>query len=264
VVVSSATGEATCDQTYETPGTHLIGATYSGDAKFSASSATPVTELISGATPLACEPGVSNTTFVCHAFEDLLSRAPGAIELAGYLELLSSGANRTQVAFDIVTSAEYRDDLVASIYERFLVRAPDAGGLALFTSLLSSGTSDQQVSSDLVGSTEFFDRAGSTDALFLTLAYKTVLGRTPDPDGTATFLGLLAAGETRTEIAYDLLTSTEYRLDTIASSYQHLLGRQPSPADFVTQLAFLASGGTVEQFISNIVGSAEFYSAPTS
>ncbi len=180
--------------------------------------------------------------------------------MVGLVDLLGSGASRTQLAFEIVNKCRIprrsRDLHLPAIPRE----GPDPGGLAVFTALPGALAPQINRSSPTWSAPPNFVRAGSTDARFLTAAYDTILGRIPDPAGTAYFLELLGSGQTRTQVAYDLLTSTEYRL-IIASDYQHLLARQPSPADLVTQLGFLASGGTVEQLISNIVGSAEFYAS---
>jgi hypothetical protein len=206
--------------------------------------------------------GVS--AFLCLVYEDLLGRLPDQGGLATFLGQLSFGTSRAQVAYEIATSSEYQGDLVGAIYEKFLGRPPDGGGLATFMGLLGSGASDQQVISDVVGSPEFFADAGGTDTGFVTLSYETILGRAPDAGGLATFLGLLESGTTPSEVADDLLTSSEFKSDTVSYYYEHLFGRAPDSSGLITQLGLLDSGASIEQFIAGIVGSPEFYDDATS
>ena len=276
VAVNPTTGEASCDVAYGVQGTRSIGASYTGDAGFTGSdavsitqvvdtswiplpSSTPPTPPIVGPVPACVTAGFhADSAFVCDAYEDLLGRLPDTGGLATFVGLLNSGVSRTQVADDLVTSNEYRDDLVDAFFEHVLGRAADPGGLATFVGQLSSGATDQQVISDVVGSTEFFNEAGDTNSGFVDLAYQRILGRAPDASGVSTFLGLLNSGVARMQVAYDLLISSEYRSDTVVFYFNYLLDRVPDPSGLSTFLGLLTSGGNVEQLISNIVGSTEF------
>ncbi len=138
-----------------------------------------------------------SSAFVCDAYENLLGRQPDSGGLTTFVGLLNAGVSHTQVAVDLVSSAEYRGDLVNAFFEQFLDRPAEPGALATFVGLLNAGATDQQVISDLVGSPEFFNQAGGTNAGFLNLAYQRILGRVPDSSGVSTFLGLLNAGTSR-------------------------------------------------------------------
>lgn len=211
-----------------------------------------------------CASYTGNGAFLCWAYESLLGRTPDSTGLSYWEAQLASGTSRTEVAYDLETSTEYRHDLVEAIYESFLGRAADPGGLVTFTGLLASGATDQEVISDIVGSEEFFNDSGNADSGFVTRAYQTILGRLPDPGGLATSTGSLSSGVSRTRVAYDLLSSPESRTDTITFYYKDILGRAPDPGGLATDLRFLSSGGTVEQLVANLVGSNEFYADATS
>ena len=195
---------------------------------------------------------------MANADQDLLGRLPDSSGLATFVGLLNAGVSRTQVATDLVSSTEYRGDLVNAFFEHFLGRPAEAGGLATFVGLLNAGATDTQVISDLVGSQEFFNEAGTTNTGFVDLAYQRILGRVADPSGVSTFLGLLDAGTSRAQVATDLLNSGEYRTNTVAFYFSYLLHRVPDASGRSTFLGLLNAGGSVEQVISNIVGSAEY------
>ncbi len=239
VTVSTTTGTATCDVTYPGPGTHTIGANYSGNANFAASSAAALTETVISAVflppPLpsppssssrtaACGADSGDTAFVCDAYEDLLGRAPDAPGLAFFSALLAAGTSHHDVAAALLSSGEYRTRVVAAGYEEVLGRPADPSGLALFTWVLAHGASDQQLVAQLVGSNEFFAGSSSTATGFVDHAYQVILGRPADASGLATFATLLSGGASRAQVAAALLGSTEYRSDVVSFCFQSLLG----------------------------------------
>jgi hypothetical protein len=69
---------------------------------------------------------------------------------------LADGVSRTTVAAQILSSTEYRADLVNSYYETYFGRSADAAGSATWVGLLSAGASDESVQGILLGSAEYF------------------------------------------------------------------------------------------------------------
>jgi Domain of unknown function (DUF4214) len=212
----------------------------------------------------ACASDSGNDAFICAAYEDLFHRVPDAGGLSTYAGLLAKGASRAEVAHDLVTSAEYRADLVNGYYEAYLGRPADAAGLATYLGQLEHGASDQAVQAALLGSAEFYAKAGSSPAGFIDSAYEDLFGRSPDPGGLALWEAALASGVSRTAVAADLLASTEYRTDLVGSYYERFLGRAADPGGMLTALRALASGATDGQVIAGFIGSPEFYAVATS
>ena len=81
-----------------------------------------VNQLSSPTTPVnnSCTDGIGNDDFLCTAYSDLLGRVPDSSDLAYWDAQLAGGASRSAVAYDIVTSAEYRSDLISGYYQAFL------------------------------------------------------------------------------------------------------------------------------------------------
>jgi len=101
---------------------------------------------------------------------------------------------------------------------------------------------------------------GSTgNAAFLCLAYEDLLGRAPDAGGLATFEGLLAAGVSRAQVAYDIATSPERHSDVVQFYYDALLGRPADPGGLASWVGVLNAGWSDQQVLEGIMGSAEFY-----
>jgi len=102
VTVSTTTGEASCTVAYGVHGTHSISATYAGDAGFTGSAATPITQVVEtswvplpfavpptppafGPVPACVTSGLhASSAFLCDAYEDLLGRLPDASGLATF------------------------------------------------------------------------------------------------------------------------------------------------------------------------------------
>jgi hypothetical protein len=84
---------------------------------------------------------------------------------------------------------------------------------------------------------------GLTDEAFVGWAYRTLLERDPDPDGSATALGMLARGSTRADVLRWIMRSSEYRQRALSryfpladlrarhpERYGEIAGSGPEPA----------------------------------
>lgn len=211
----------------------------------------------------SCQAGSAAGAFVCSLYDDILGRTPDPAGLDGWAESLQAGTSRTEVAYEIATSTEARQDLLAADYQSFLGRALDPGGLDAWLSAFASGATDEQVEAGILGSAEFYADSGYSAAGFVNALYEALLGRPADPGGLATWVSQLQAG-TRTEVAYEVATSPEANADVVEHLYRLLLGRPADPSGLSTFGAALASGSTYEQVLAAICGSAEFYDDATS
>jgi uncharacterized repeat protein (TIGR02543 family) len=211
-----------------------------------------------------CSTYTKNDAFLCAVYEDLLGRAPDAGDLAFWDVQLAGGVSRSAVAYDIVTSVEYRNHLVTSCYETFLGRAAESGGLSYWVAQLNGEASDQWVVAGFLGSSEFYTDSGSTPAGFVTALYEKLLGRAAEPEGLAFWENLLSSGVSRNAVAAAILSSTEYLSDFVESQYHHLLGRAADQGGLSFWVTQLAGGASNESVIAGFVGSAEYYSETTS
>jgi hypothetical protein len=99
--------------------------------------------------------------FVTALYGALLGRAPDSGGLAYWESRLSSGMSRSAVAGALLSSTEYRSDLVNGYYDHFLGRAADSAGLSYWLAQLAGGVRDESVIAAIVGSPEFYtDAAG--------------------------------------------------------------------------------------------------------
>lgn len=176
--------------------------------------------------------------------------------------------------FDPVSAQVYR------LYRATLDRAPDPAGLYGWVDLLRDGSiSLQGAAAGFVQSREFQAVYGPLDTgAFVSLLYRTVLQRAPDPgglahwsarleDGTLTradvVLGFSESAEFRAKTAVDALSVSRASLqatwsDEVYRLYQATLDRAPDPAGFAAWTGLLAEGMTLETAVAGFTGSPEF------
>ncbi len=96
--------------------------------------------------------------YVQSIFQDLLSRPLDANGQAFFTKSLSNGATRDQIATAILTSLEYRKNLVAADYQTVLRRGPDFGAVD-WVVLLLQGSTDETITAGIFASSEYYNRA---------------------------------------------------------------------------------------------------------
>jgi len=204
--------------------------------------------------------GDATLYFVQNLYTDLLNRPLDASAQATFVGGLDNAPlTRGQIVQDLLTSNEYRSDVVQSLYQGYLHRAADPSSLTGFTTLLANGSTDEGIAALLAGSTEFFNDNGSTNPGFVSALYQDALGRAADPAGLAFWESALQTGMTRTQAATAIFGSTEYMTDLVQKLYQRFLGR---PADNTGLNAFVPSlekGAHDESVIAALVSSVEYY-----
>jgi streptogramin lyase len=97
----------------------------------------------------------TNDGFLKALFADALNRAPDAGAVAASNSFLSSGGARAQLAAVVLTSTEFRQDLVQGYYQAYLHRAADSAGLQSWLGALATGVSDDRIVVGFLNSDEF-------------------------------------------------------------------------------------------------------------
>ena len=176
-----------------------------------------------------------------------------------------------------------RDEVSGQIfrlYQATLDRAPDLSGFWDWTArVLSEADRLVDVAGLFVASDEFQQVYGALDTEgFVTLLYRNVLGRMPDPAGFANWTGRLERGEmSRAEVVLGFSESREFVAETelkaleysvvglqeqfsddVFRIYQATLDRVPDAAGFANWTGQLAQGRSLESVIAGFTGSIEF------
>lgn len=129
-----------------------------------------------------------------------LHRSSDAAGRAAWLQILVATGSETAVVAAMLTSSEYlqahpgNSAWVTSVYNDVLGRAPGAAELQYWLNQLAAGATTSQVAQAIVNSTE-------SDARILGEFYAAILHRSADPAGEASWLNLLATGESNTSAA---------------------------------------------------------------
>ena len=98
-----------------------------------------------------------------------------------------------------------------------------------------------------------------TSRRYVTLVYRDLFSRDPDPAGLQSWTDALTSGTPRVATANAITASTEYRSGLIAGAYQDFLGRAPDPQGLEGWLGGMSAGLTIQSMESGFVASAEYY-----
>lgn len=213
---------------------------------------------------VAVPPFATSTAWVNQVYQDLLGRQPTANEIAFWVPLINSGYNPDQMLSGMLTNVDSTTQPVVRAYLAFFKRAPDPVGYAGWVSQLQRGAAVTTMLDTFAGSPEFNLTYGQiSDADFITLIYKNVLGRAPDPQGQQGWTAYLAAGMTRGQVMGNFSESPEFKMITankvdVARVYLTMLRRPPDPTGWTGWSNSLAGGMSLTALINAIRGSGEY------
>ncbi|HVX11910.1 MAG TPA: Ig-like domain repeat protein [Pirellulales bacterium] len=230
-------------------GNRSLTAVYSGDSNFAKSTSPAIVML------------VGNTTqrYVNQVYRDLLNRDAEPAGLVYWSGLLFGSTTPMTMVSAIMASPEYHGIEIVSIFETYLGRLPDAGSVSAFNHYLSSGGNIAGATAIILGSNEYYQLHGGSQSGFANALYESLLGRSADSGATAAITAELTAGASRTTVASQVMSGTEYLQDVVESFYQRYLGRVADTPSLNYNVARLSSGGTQETVIAGILSSQEYY-----
>lgn len=211
---------------------------------------------------LACDSAedlIANQRFVTAVYRQVLNRDIDEEGLNFWTGVVEDGAPRAQVVAAIISSPEGRAVACFSLYLMWPDQVINAAQTAHCSSLLAGGQRYADVAALLTQSPEFLAQTDGTTSGFLSLTYVRGVGRVPDPGGEAFWLGRLAAGESRLEVARAIITSVEGLTQVLEPIYIVALGRGADAGGRAFWVGLLQAGQTEATVIAAILGSEEFY-----
>jgi hypothetical protein len=121
--------------------------------------------LVLGSTEYFVSEGGGTVDGFLHAlYQDVLGRPIDVPAETFFTQALAGGATDADVALDVLTSTEARQDLVARWFEQYLRRSPTASDLQFFTGELAASATDEDVIAAIVGSDEYFAKVPASFA----------------------------------------------------------------------------------------------------
>jgi hypothetical protein len=213
-------------------------------------------------------PFPSEVAFVQQAYRDFAGRDPSGPELLSGVAAVSAGGTAPQeLLADLLLSPPTRGVVfpVFRLYEAYFGRGPDAAGLDFWVRSIRAGTPTAVVSDAFASSAEFTNRYGSlSNAAFVDLVYRNVLGRAPDAAGAAHWTGVLDRGQAhRGQVMLGFSDSSEYaqklkHVVRVAAAYFGMLGRVPIAAQYDRGVALLAGGAPLHQLTGQIMATSAY------
>ncbi|MBP6597953.1 MAG: trypsin-like serine protease [Giesbergeria sp.] len=218
------------------------------------------------------DPLNDSADFVKQQYQDLLGRKPDSATLNDLVASLKSGAvTRAKLIESLMDSDEFRGrlDPVVRLYTAYFKRLPDYEGLTYWVNRMHPGSGMGlglvQVSDAFAQSNEFVLTYGQlSHTAFISRVYQNVLGRDPEAEGYAYWMGRLSAGMPRGEVMLGFSESAENKQanaqsQLVTTTYAGLLRRAPSAAEHAQWLAEIAAGrATVLNLIDNMLNSSEY------
>jgi hypothetical protein len=202
--------------------------------------------------------GNANADYVEALYRSILDRNADPGGLAGWTNALNSGSlSRLQVVQAIRNSPEHFTQEVTDFYMTLLGRAPDASGLQNWVQKLQGGLREEQMAFYFLDSSEYLSQG---DKHFVDAMYVSLLGRSFDAAGEASWLNALGTGsQTHEQVINDFLYSTESLSRLTEGYYEVFLQRQADPAGLNGWVASLQQGTPFLTTGQLFLSSDEFY-----
>jgi uncharacterized protein YkwD len=205
--------------------------------------------------------------FAMEQYRDFLGREGDSGGISYWTDALASRQiTRAQEIESFYNSGECQGIYppIARLYFAAFNRIPDYNGLMDWANAYRSGMPLTTIAQAFVDSAEFQVTYGNLDnSQFVTLLYKNVLGRDPDPGGYAYWTGQLSGGASRGEVLLGFSESQEHK--TLSSDkvyvtmiYVGMLRKSPDQPGYEVWLRNLSSGQSRLTIIQNFLDSTEY------
>jgi streptogramin lyase len=218
---------------------------------FSTSPLIPITYNLS---PFGTKNPDVQTAEVNGLYELILGRAPDATGGAAAIAYLKTNGSVEQLASDLLNSAEYESDVVASFYRTFLRRNGSTAEVSAWVAQMQNGLTEKQVATSFLTSVEY-SALFPANAIFVQALYGDILGRLPVATEDSAWVAAINAGTTRSQVVAAFLNSVESDTRAVNGLYGNIVATVPDPR---TDVAALQAGETPVQLATTLFGSSQF------
>ncbi len=211
--------------------------------------------------------GNANADYVEAIYRAVLDRNADPGGLSSWTGHLNDGSyTRLQVVQGIRNSPEHFGQEIDVFYQTLLSRAADPQGRASWVQQLENGVREEQIAFDFLDSPEYLSKG---DKYFVDAMYQSLLGRSFDPTGEASWLNALgddssgnpthAATLTHAQVINDFLFSEESLDRLVEGYYEVFLQRQADPGGLKAWVTELQDGLPFLTIGQEFIASDEFY-----
>ena len=204
------------------------------------------------------DPG--NGAAVRLVYMELLRRCPGAPGYAYWKgQLDAETITREQFATQISQTLEARKVIVWDAYQLLLGRAPEPAGQLYWAQQLAGNVGyDDLLAAIASAGDEFSNKAGGTNAGFVTRAYQRILDRTPSAGDLEYWVDYLKA-KGKKKLILALFGQVEPQDAVITAAYNELLDRDPTPAELTAGRATFGPNKDRSALYASLIGTDEFF-----
>jgi hypothetical protein len=202
------------------------------------------------------------TNYVTNLFLEALGRRPGPSELSAWVQVFVHAPSLRDAVLGIVASAEARSRQINFAYANYLGRLPDQTGINGWLNFLASGQSYASLGANIIASQESFNRAGGTNAVWITYLYQKVLGRTPSAAEINGWVNALNSGVPRGQVALSFFLSAEHTNGYVGLIYNTYVPggvAALTPDEFQAMGMDLRRGRPEEQVIADVLADGYDY-----
>jgi hypothetical protein len=201
----------------------------------------------------------ANEAFVKGLYHAILERDADPAGLQAAVAALNAGqVTRQQLTAQFYNSTENRRNQVITDYHDVLNRDPDPAGLNAGVAFLQSGGDEAALVVGLFTSAEFTQY--NTNDEFVNALYATLMGRNPGTTEFKYWRGLLDSNtQTRTQVAQELIRSTEAVQRVVAADYRVFLQRAADPAGLAGAVQAIQGGAHFGAVAVALLSSQEFF-----
>jgi hypothetical protein len=229
--------------------------------------------LASSMPPETFRPFTSAEAFVTYQFQDFFDRNPSAADLSYYGGMLDAGTKSPDWLMQLFLDSDESDGLNQSIvrlYRAFYRRLPENDGLVYWMGARRDGWSLFKMAEQFARTPEFTEMYGPlTNEQYVNLVYNNVLGRAPDPDGKAYWLGELNSGrQTRGRMMVGFSEGAEYKAKQrtpadVYGCYGVMFGRAPSASELSAWSDVIEDSGSTGSMVTMLHNSSEYAETAT-
>lgn len=224
--------------------------------------------------PETFRPWDNSAAFITAQYKDFLGRTPSSADVSYYGEMLDNGTKTPDWLMQYFLESREGDSMTQAIgrlYQAFYRRLPDTEGFTYWLDARRSGSwGVYRIAEQFARAPEFTRLYGNLgNAAYVDLVYENVLGRAPDADGKAYWVGQLEAGVTRGRVMAGFSESGEYKTANksrmhVVGCYGVMLNRVPSGSELSTWAGHLNGGGSSRDMITMLRQTDEYRAAANS